>query len=78
MESENGERVALPVFYFAVSSRKRRKTERVSGRRAPRERCVQLVFRSKPGGVMLPSEARFELTAQVYACEGEGASGENT
>ena len=48
-------------FLFAVSSRKRRETERVSGRRAPQKRCDQLLLRSKPGGVMLPSVAG-ELT----------------
>ena len=54
--SENGERCA-PRFYFGCVVSEAPKTERVSGRRAPRARCDQLVFRSKPGGVMLPSVA---------------------
>ena len=56
---QKGEPLGLPLFYFAVSSRKTALTTRVfRKRRAPRERCDQLSFCSKPGGVMLPSGAR--------------------
>ena len=48
---------------------------RVFGRRAPQERCVQLWFSSKPGGVMLPPEPD-ELTLLIYSCQGLSASEE--
>jgi hypothetical protein len=58
-ECENGKPEGSPFCFFAgVVSEAPRVTRGVSGRRAPRERCDQLVLRSKPGGVMLPSGTR--------------------
>jgi hypothetical protein len=45
-------------------------------RRAPQERCDQLLFSSKPGGVMSPPELN-ELTALVYADAAANASEKN-
>jgi hypothetical protein len=36
-------------------------------RRAPRERCDQLLFSSKPGGVMIPLPEPDELTPRLYS-----------
>jgi hypothetical protein len=47
----------------------------VFGRRAPRERCVQLWFSSKPGGVMSPPKLD-ELTPNDYSSDLWNASEE--
>ena len=71
---QNGEPEGSPFFQFAVfASEATPNRARVFGRRAPQERCVQLWFSSKPGGVMLPPELD-ELSPHVYSCDVGNAS----
>jgi hypothetical protein len=61
-------------FQFAVSPRKRRQPARAFSGDAHRESgVIQLVFSSKPGGVMLPPEPD-ELTLLMYSCTDVSAS----
>ena len=63
----------LPIFRWLCRLGSDADCVRVFGRRAPQERCVQLWFGSKPGGVMLPPEPD-ELTLLIYSCEARSAS----
>ena len=49
--------LAAPPCQFCCVVSEATLTARVFGRRAPRERCVQLSCSSKPGGVILPSKS---------------------
>jgi hypothetical protein len=68
--------VALPVFYFAVSSRKRRETELFLGDAHRESGVFSLCFALSPVESCSPPKLS-ELTAQVYACEGGGARGKD-
>jgi len=57
----------LPIFRLLCRLGSEADCAQVFGRRAPRERCVQFWFSSKPGGVMLPPEPD-ELTLLIYSC----------
>src|SRR5258705_1471535 len=59
----------LPGFaIFALSTAKLAlNCASFAGRRAPHARCDQLVFRSKPGGVIPPLSVASELTSRIYA-----------
>ncbi len=65
----------LPIFRLLCRLGSDADCAQVFGRRAPRERCVQLWFSSKPGGVMLPPEPD-ELTLLIYSCKVCSASEE--
>src|SRR5882724_703007 len=65
---QNGEPGGSPFLLFSLCRpRSPRITARVSReRRAPHARCDQLVFRSKPGGVIPPLSVASELTLWIY------------
>ncbi|SRR6266436_2902433 len=67
--------LGLPIFRLLCRLGSNADCAQVFGRRAPRERCVQLWFSSKPGGVMLPP-APDELMVPIYSCEVRSASEE--
>jgi hypothetical protein len=71
--SENGEPDGSPFSILLCRPGSDADCAYVFGRRAPRERCDQLWFSSKPGGVMLPPEPD-ELTLLIYSCARLGAS----
>jgi hypothetical protein len=57
---------AAPLFDFLCRLRSAQNARMFRERLAPRERCVQLWFSSKPGGVMSPPEL-IELSPLVYS-----------
>src|SRR6266851_10285280 len=74
MQRKRGAR-RLPFFNLLCRLGSDANRASVFGRRAPRERCVQLWFSSKPGGVMSPPEL-YELTSHVYSSDSLNASEE--
>ena len=66
--------VALPVFYFAVSSRKRRETELFLGDAHRESGVFSLCFALSPVESCSPPKLS-ELTGQVYAGGRVGARG---
>jgi len=64
---QKGERNSSPFFAIFALSRSEQPLVRFAQQRlAPRERCVQLCFAFKPGGVIRPPGA-FELTPRLYS-----------
>jgi len=62
--------LAAPLFAFLLCRLgSAQKTRMFRERRAPRERCDQLLFSSKPGGVMIPLPELDELTNCLYAAK---------
>ena len=53
-------------FRFVVLAARALLREFSRERRAPHARCDQLVFRSKPGGVIPPLSVASELTPSIY------------
>jgi hypothetical protein len=65
-EIKKGEPHGSPFFGLMCRLRSAQKARMFRERLAPRERCVQLWFSSKPGGVMSPPELN-ELSSPVYS-----------
>jgi len=65
--SQKGGAGRLPLFANLLCRLRSALTKRMfQERRAPQERCVQLWFSSKPGGVMSPPEL-LELSSPMYS-----------
>jgi hypothetical protein len=62
------------LFFLLCRSRCALYFARILGRRAPRARCDQIMFSSKPGGFILTSPELGELTVLCYAHANANAS----
>ena len=71
---KTGSQAAPRFVVWLCRPRSRRKQREFRGRRAPHARCVQQVFRSKPGGVIQPLSVARRAHIPVYAGATRNAS----
>jgi hypothetical protein len=67
LKSKKGNLAAPLLANLLCRLRSAQTTRMFRERRAPRERCDQLLFSSKPGGVMIPLPEPDELTPCLYS-----------